>query len=131
MILLANFIWTTGILAKVHSCPTPAGAINRAPTFSGNKLPEDMPMKGIRSKTVYSSSDGKRVKGSHQLPDLSGEKVGARFIAPVSRGQTSAFFCPVVQTKFTNRVIYHVRCTPTTHHRIILLIIISSSVGIT
>jgi hypothetical protein len=59
------------------------GAINRAPTFSRNKLPDDMPIKCIRSKIVSSSSGEKQAIYLRQLPDLSGEDVGARFIAPV------------------------------------------------
>ena len=41
-------------------------------------------MKSIRSKIAYSSSDEKWVKDREYLPDLSGEEVGARFVAPVA-----------------------------------------------
>jgi hypothetical protein len=51
--------------------PTPAGAINRASTFSGNKLSEKTPMELMGVRIVYSSSDEKRMEDSHQFPDLS------------------------------------------------------------
>jgi hypothetical protein len=109
LIVLISFLGTTGAInraqyASTHAFPSPlcsvlllirnfivhfrcfsgtTGSINRAPTFSRNKLPDDMPIKCIRSKIASSSSGEKRAIYLRQLPDLSGEDVGARFIAPV------------------------------------------------
>ena len=105
-----------------------------------------MLMKYIRPKFAYSSLGEKRMEDLHQLPDLSGEKVGARFIAPVVPNQTSpglsrplspnqtspGLSCPLSPNQTSPASFfkdhYRVRCSPTKHHWLHLSIIISAFV---